>query len=623
VNGPASRPRLGATLARDGGARFEVWAPNADHVDVVFGDGERGEPLPLGGPDEFGYYRGGMGGNVGPGTRYLYRLDRDDARTFADPASRWQPDGVHGPSAILDATAFAWTDAGWTGLGLRDFVLYELHVGTFSAEGTFDGAVGHLDALRDLGVTVIEPMPIGQFPGSRNWGYDGVFPFAAQSTYGGPEGFARLVDACHARGLAVCLDVVDNHLGPEGNVLREFGPYFTDRYATPWGDAVNFDGPGSDEVRRYFVEHALQWLEDFHVDALRLDAVHGIFDISATPFLQELELAKEACAERLGRTLHLIAESDLGDPRLIRRRDEGGFGLDAQWSDDVHHALHTVLTGERGGYYEDFGSLEQLARGYRDGYVYQGEYSRFRRRRHGAPVTDVPAERFVVFDQNHDQVGNRMLGERLTALVDFESLKLAAAATILSPYLPLLFMGEEYGETAPFQYFVSHTDEALVEAVRTGRAEEFASFGFDPALTPDPQSEETFERSRLHHELVDEPQHRVLFEFHRELLRLRREVPALATPTKDGLTVGVNPGSVVSIRHGEREAVCVMLHVGTEVDDLPVSATRWTVLLDSADERWQGPGALHDPVIAPTAGSISLQPRSAVVLHRPRGRRGA
>src|SRR5439155_16937782 len=297
-------------------------------------------------------------GNVGRGATYRYRLDRDERRTFPDPASRSQPQGVHGPSAILDTRSFRWTDGGWTGLDLGAFVLYELHVGTFSSQGTFDGVITHLDSLRELGVTVVEPMPIGQFPGARNWGYDGVFPFAVQDTYGGPEGFARLVDECHARGMAVCLDVVYNHVGPEGSVLREFGPYFTDRHRTPWGDAVNVDGPYSDEVRRYFIENALQWFEDFHVDALRLDAVHGIFDVSATPFLQELEMAKEDLAERLGRRLYLIAESDLGDPRIVRRRDVGGFGLDAQWSDDVHHALHALLTGERNGYYADFGSLE-------------------------------------------------------------------------------------------------------------------------------------------------------------------------------------------------------------------------------------------------------------------------
>jgi maltooligosyltrehalose trehalohydrolase len=618
----ASGARLGASLQPDGTAMFLVWAPDADHVEVVLGDGEEREPMPLDGPDERGYYRGGSGsaGNVGPGTRYRFRLDRDEARTFAEPASRWQPDGVHGPSAIIDTSEFRWTDDTWTGLGLEDYVLYELHVGGFTRDGTFNAIVKYLDYLRDLGITVVEPMPIGQFPGSRNWGYDGVFPFAAQNSYGGPHGFARLVDECHARGLAVCLDVVYNHLGPEGTVLREFGPYFTHRYETPWGEAINFDGPGSDEVRRYFVENALMWFEDFHVDALRLDAVHGIFDMSATPFLKELELAKETCAERLGRRLHLIAESDLGDPRIIRRRQEGGFALDAQWSDDVHHAVHTLLTGERSGYYEDFGSLEQLARGYRDGYVFEGEYSTFRRRRHGAPVNDIPAERFVVFSQNHDQIGNRMLGERLTALVDFESLKLAAAAILLSPFVPLLFMGEEYGESAPFPYFVSHTDEALIEAVRKGRAEEFASFGFDPEQMPDPQSEETFQRSKLRHELRDEGEHRTLLEFYRELIGRRRE---LGTPSKSALTVGINAGSVVAIRHAVSGASCVVLHFGTSVEELPISGERWDVALDSADERWAGPGSLNDPVIAHQEYSVRLQPRSALILHRSIGEHGA
>jgi maltooligosyltrehalose trehalohydrolase len=614
-----------------------VWAPNAEHgVEVVFGDGERGA-LPLTGPDDFGYYRGGVGaaGNVRAGTTYRYRLDGDPARTHPDPASRWQPEGVHGPSAVLDPCSFRWTDDGWTGLELKDFVLYELHVGTFSSEGTFDGVVTYLDSLRDLGVRVIEPMPIGQFPGSRNWGYDGVFPFAAQNSYGGPEGFARLVDECHAHGLGVCLDVVYNHLGPEGNVLGEFGPYFTDRYRTPWGDAVNFDGPDSDEVRRFFIENALQWFEDFHVDALRLDALHGIFDMTARPFLEDLELAKEDLAERLGRRLQIIAESDLGDPRIVRRRERGGLGLDAQWADDIHHALHTLLTGERGGYYEDFGSLEQLDRGYRDGYVYQGGYSRFRRRRHGAPVEDILSERFVVFSQNHDQVGNRVLGERLSTLVDFESLKLASAAILLAPFVPLLFMGEEYGEPAPFQYFISHTDPELIEAVRRGRAEAFASFGFTDAA-PDPQAEETFDRCMLHHELAGEGRHATLLELYRELLRLRREIPALSNPSKEDFEVRNDPPPrgrcLVMHRWHRTDHVAVCMNFDEEDGEAwtPAVDGRWVRLIDTAEGRWDGPGVTTGIATfvreegQPPSVSVPLRRRSAVVMRSSRGdERGA
>jgi maltooligosyltrehalose trehalohydrolase len=627
-NAIRERERLGATVNGDGSAAFLVWSPSARSVGVVSGDGEHGA-ISLTGPDEFGYYRGGVGrdGNIAPGTLYRYRLDGDPARTFPDPASRWQPDGVDGPSAALDPCSFRWTDQGWTGLDLGDLVLYELHVGTFSREGTFEGAAKYLDGLRDLGVTMIEPMPIGQFPGSRNWGYDGVFPFAVQNTYGGPEGFARFVDACHSRGLGVCLDVVYNHVGPQGSVLHQFGPYFTDRYRTPWGDAVNLDGPGSDEVRRFFTENAVQWFDDFHVDALRLDAVHGIFDMSASPFLKELELAKERSADRLGRKLHLVAESDLGDPKIVRRREVDGHGLDAHWSDDIHHAVHALVTGERSGYYEDFGSLEQLVRGYRDGWVYQGEYSRHRRRGHGAPVTDIPAERFVVFSQNHDQVGNRLFGERLTQLVDFESLKLAASSILLSPFLPLLFMGEEYGEPAPFQYFISHSHPGLVEAVRKGRAKEFASFGFTEE-GPDPQAEETFERSMLHRELSDRGDHRLLLDLYREMLRLRRALPPLANLSKETAAVwtSLSPKRekvVVLHRWIGRDHVAMFLNFAEEDGEgwTPAVEGTWKRLLDTSDERWGGPGIDPDGPAKlvreerqPSSIPVSMRRRSAVLL---------
>jgi maltooligosyltrehalose trehalohydrolase len=334
-------------------------------------------------------------------------------------------------------------------------------VGAYTKKGTFESIIPHLDELKKLGITAIELMPVAQFPGTRNWGYDGVYPYAVQNSYGGPEGFKRLVNACHGRGLALVLDVVYNHLGPEGNYLWDFGPYFTDRYKALWGFSINFDGPHSDDVRHYFIQNALYWVTEFHVDALRVDAVHAILDFSAEPFLEELASAVHDEAKRLNRRVYLIAESALNDTRVIRSREFGGYGLDAQWNDDFHHALHTVLTGERMGYYRDFGRLQDLAKALLEGFVYSGEYSPYRRRRHGNSSRDIPAHRFVVFSQNHDQVGNRMRGERLSELVCFERTKLAAGVMTLSPFIPLLFMGEEYGETAPFQYFVSHSDPDL------------------------------------------------------------------------------------------------------------------------------------------------------------------
>jgi maltooligosyltrehalose trehalohydrolase len=404
-------------------------------------------------------------------------------------------------------------------------------VGTFTPAGTFDAAIERLADLRDLGVTAIELMPIWQFPGERNWGYDGVLPYAVQHSYGGPAGLRRLVDAAHAHGIAVVLDVVYNHYGPEGNHLPDFGPYLTDRYDTPWGQAVNVDGPHSDEVRRYVVENAVRWVRDFHLDGLRLDAVHAIVDQSAVHVLEELATAVHAEAERLGRTVHLIAESDLADPRLVRSPEVGGYGLDAQWLDDVHHALHTAVTGERDGYFGDYEGFPDLARALRDRFVYAGRYSPHRGRRVGRPARDLPYDRFVVCTQNHDQVGNRMLGERRSVLVPFETLKLAAGALALLPFTPMLWMGQEYGEEAPFQYFVSHTEPALIEAVREGRQREFAYFAKDGLEAPDPQAEATFERSKLDWSLRDRGHHATLRALYTELLRLRRTVPPSRAPT--------------------------------------------------------------------------------------------
>jgi maltooligosyltrehalose trehalohydrolase len=553
-----------------------------------------------------------------PGDRYFYRLD--DEKERPDPASRFQPEGVHGPSQIVDSR-FSWEDVTWSGIPLRDYVIYEVHVGTFTPEGTFESIIPHLDDLKDLGITAIELMPVAQFPGSRNWGYDGVFPFAVQNSYGGPDGLKRLVNACHEKSLAV-VDVVYNHSGPEGNYLWDFGPYYTDRYKSLWGSVVNFDGPQSDAVRRYFIENALFWVTDFHIDALRIDAVHAILDFSAQPFLQELASAVHDWAEGLNRQVYLIAESDLNDTRVIRTREVGGYGLDAQWNDDFHHALHTVLTGERTGYYQDFGQLSDLVKAFREGYVYSGEYSSYRRRRHGNSSRDIPAHRFVVFAQNHDQVGNRMRGERLSELVCLERTKLAAGVVLLSPFIPLLFMGEEYGETAPFPYFVSHSDPALVEAVRRGRREEFAAFGWEDE-PPDPQDEATFLRAKLKHPLRRRERHKVLLEFHRELLQLRKNIPTLANLSKYDMEVSDYEGKRVLVvkRWSSSDKAVIVFHFGESpiTITIPFPEGRWRKRMDSAEERWHGPGS-HIPHELGSQGEviISVQPHAFVLFVRER-----
>ncbi|MDI6906713.1 MAG: malto-oligosyltrehalose trehalohydrolase [Thermoanaerobacterales bacterium] len=610
-------PRLGAVYLGDGCCRFCVWAPRAAFVAVSV-VAPRKFQVPLARGDR-GYHYGTVDG-VEPGSLYFYLLEgQDGPKERPDPASRYQPRGVHGPSQVVDPRGFAWSDRCWFGPAQDGLVFYELHVGTFTPEGTFDAVIPYVEELKDLGATALELMPVAQFPGERNWGYDGVYPFAVQDSYGGPDGLRRMVDACHRQGLAVFLDVVYNHLGPEGNYLADFGPYFTDRYRTPWGDALNFDGPHADEVRRFFIENALYWIRDFHIDGLRLDAVHAITDKAALPFLEELGAVVHREAERLGRRVYVVAESDLNDARLVRPRALGGYGLDAQWSDDFHHSLHSLLTGERNGYYRDFGALEHLAKAFRQGYVYTGQYSSFRKRRHGGPGPG-KARRLVVYAQNHDQVGNRARGERLSTLVPFDALKPAAAVVLLSPFIPLLFMGEEYGETAPFQYFTSHSDPSLVEAVREGRRAEFADF-MEEGEVPDPQDEATFRRSRLNRDLLRLERHRALRAFYRELLTLRREMPALAGRDPDGLEVSAHEKArvlFVRLRAGGDE-VCLILsfNYGPVSPTLPVPPGRWRKCLDAAEERWLGDGGtVPDTLVSIGEVRFALGPWACLLLQR-------
>jgi maltooligosyltrehalose trehalohydrolase len=579
---------LGASL-HDGGATFTVWAPRCQSVELVFIDGR--VPLPMSvGPDRVCSLT--IPG-VRAGARYQYRLD--GTRYRPDPASRWQPEGVHGPSAVLDAGAFPWTDEGFRGHELAELVFYELHVGAFTTTGTFDAVIPHLGELVELGVTAIELMPVAEFPGSRNWGYDGVHLFAAQSTYGGPHGLMRLVDACHARGLSVILDVVYNHLGPEGNYLAEFGPYFTDRYRTPWGQAVNFDGPDASGVRRHFIENACSWIRDFHIDGLRLDAIHSIFDASPVHILTEIAEAVRKAGERMGRPVHVIAESHDNDRRLVLPPADGGLGLDAVWADDVHHALHVRLTGERGGYYTDFGAPDLLERAIAEGFAFQGQESAYFGRARGTPSADLGGEHFVICLQNHDQVGNRARGDRLGALVPFEAVKVAAALLFTAPALPLLFMGEEYGETAPFQFFTSFLDPALAQAVRDGRRGEFARFAWQGEV-PDPGEPRTFLRSRLNLALAGAPRHRELRQYYRRLLTLRRIHPALGARGKERTDVSTDAsGDVLTIvRTGPSgERIHLMANLSGTRRPVPDVPTDWRVMIDSEDTRFGGHGESH------------------------------
>jgi maltooligosyltrehalose trehalohydrolase len=592
--------QLGAVFLDDGRVSFRVWAPHCNSLGVLLtGPAGRAEELAA---RESGYFDVVLEG-VSPGTRYEFLLE--GSRRRPDPASRFQPDGVHGASEIFRPADYEWRDAAWAGLALDKYVLYELHVGTFTREGTFAAAAARLDELKELGVTAIEIMPVAQFPGNRNWGYDGVAPYAVQNSYGGPLELQKFVDACHIRGLAIVLDVVYNHLGPEGNYLPEFGPYFNNDYRTPWGPAINFDGPDSDEVIRYFVENALYWLGELHFDALRLDAIHGIVDRNARPFLQILSAEVEGLRGETGRQIFLIAESDFNDRRVILPRP-AGLGMDAQWSDDFHHSVHVRLTREGSGYYADYGGPACLPKAINEGYVYTGQYSRSRRRRHGNASADLSGQQFVICTQNHDQVGNRMLGERLSRLVSFEALKIAAGLLLLSPAVPLIFMGEEYGESAPFQYFTSHSDGDLIEAVRNGRREEFAAFGWK-GEAPDPQSEATFAGCVLDWSLRAQSPHRELLDFYRELLKLRRTLPALQQLDKSESSAELLEGMDVLVlrRNDFDQPVLAIFNLEPKAVQFsfPAASGGWTNLLDSRDIHFGGAGQSLPPVIPEPANT--------------------
>ncbi|MEH2410123.1 malto-oligosyltrehalose trehalohydrolase [Nostoc sp.] len=613
--------RIGANYLGNGECEFTVWSPLLHSVTVQILTPEQ-QLIPLK-PQSEGYWHTKVN-DVYPGAFYRYVLNGQD--TFPDPASQYQPEGVHGASQVVDQQ-FEWTDEGWAGIPVESMIFYELHVGTFTPEGTFTAIISRLPELRELGINAIEIMPIAQFPGDthieasltyRNWGYDGVYPFAVQNSYGSPAELKQLVNACHQHNIAVVLDVVYNHFGPEGNYMGQFAPYFTKTYKTPWGDALNFDDAHSQGVRNYFIENALYWLGEFHIDALRLDAIQAIYDLGAKHFLWELAEAVHHFSQQGQKwKRHLIAESDLNNPQIIRPSELGGYGIDAQWSDDFHHALHTLLTGDRQGYYQDFGRCADLAKAYEDSFVYDWKYSPDRKRFHGISCRDRSLSQFTVCIQNHDQIGNQMKGERLTQRISFEGLKLAAGAVLLSPYLPLLFMGEEYAETAPFIYFVSHSDPDLIEAVRAGRKQEFEAFHYadDP---PDPESAETFLKSKLNWELRNNGKHKVLWNWYRQLINLRKTHPALLNQDRNFIqATSDGDKEVVIVRRWceSSELIFVM-----NFNSSPVTVTlpfeqNAEKLLDSADTSWSGTGSEATEHLS-VGQQVKLQPTSLVLYEK-------
>lgn len=589
--------KVGAKMLKGNTCEFAVWAPFPGKVHLELKGRERMEMK----CDQYGYWHKTVA-DIAPGTKYKFILD--DKTERPDPASRCQPEGVHQWSEVVDLSDYVWGDSDWKNIPLSDMIIYELHVGTFTTEGTFEAAIDKLDYLLELGVNAIEIMPISQFPGSRNWGYDGVYPYAAQYSYGGPDGLKKLVDSCHQKGLAVILDVVYNHMGPEGNYLADFGPFFTDKYSTPWGKAINFDDVHSDHVRNFFIQNALMWLEDYHIDGLRLDAVHAILDNSARHFLKELRQNVDQLQLKNLKRYYLIAESDMNDVKVIQPYNNGGYNLEAQWADDFHHAVHTLATGEKEGYYSDYGKVSDLAKSFRQALIYDGTYSSFRNRTIGNDPSGQSPDQFVVCIQNHDQIGNRMLGERLSKLVSFEMLKLAAGTMLIAPFVPMLFMGEEYGEDNPFLYFVSHGDPNLVEAVREGRKREFEYFKWKGTV-PDPQSEDTYNQSKLQWKISDN----ILFEYYKKMISLRKE-GAFKAFSNAGIKTDIDEEKkLLTIHSGNEDQLLAVLNFSKSTQNvtLPSGESSWQKLMASSDQCWNGPEDIKETI---ESGEITVQAES-------------
>ncbi|WP_319420600.1 malto-oligosyltrehalose trehalohydrolase [Pleurocapsa sp. FMAR1] len=605
--------KVGSQYLGNGVCEFTLWSPLKEKVAVHLVSPEE-KLLPMN-KQEQGYWY--LKAEIEPGTLYYYQLE--DGADRPDPASHFQPQGVHQASEIIAHNNTNWQDSQWAGIPLEEMIIYEMHVGTFTPEGTFKAIMPRLSDLAELGVNAIEIMPVAQFSGDRNWGYDGVYPYAVQNSYGRPEDLKQLVDAAHQQGIAIILDVVYNHFGPEGNYIATHAPYFTDTYQTPWGDAINFDDAYSYGARNYFVENALYWLENYHIDGLRLDAIQAIYDSSAKHILQEMAEKVEEFSQQVGRKFCLIAESDLNDVRVICPQELGGYGIDAQWSDDFHHSLRTVLTKESGGYYADFGSCQQLAKAYQNTFVYDWQYSPFRKRYHGNVTGDRQGHQFVVCIQNHDQIGNRMLGERISDLIDFEATKLAAGALLLSPYIPLLFMGQEYGEESPFLYFVSHEDPDLVAAVREGRKKEFTDFHVEGDYI-DPQSIEAFETSKLHWQQKNEGKHLILWQLYQKLIAMRRTIPALKKLDKQNLEVTVKESDRIITLHRWQDDSQIFSILNFDDRDIKLEnifpVGKWQKILDSAEPKWMGNGSDLPEKIDTEEQQLSIKSHSFVVYQQ-------
>lgn len=604
---------LGVTFPTEDQAKVVVWSPTAKHVAIKIYGNQAAIPLKQEAP---GYWRLTTN-QIKPGDLYMYVLDGQQA--YPDPTSLSQPQGVHGPSQAVDTAAFHWEDQCWVTPPLDSYLLYEIHTGTFTREGTFQALEKKLDYLKALGVNAIELMPVAQFSDSRNWGYDGVYTYAVQHSYGGAAGLQHLINTCHYKGIAVVLDVVYNHFGPEGNYVGEFGPYLTDKYCTPWGKAVNFDDDWCDGVRRYVIENALMWFRDFHVDALRLDAVHAIKDFSPRHILQELRAEVDKLMAETGRQHYLIVESDLNDPRFINPLSENGYGMDAQWMDEFHHALRVSIGEKPLGYYADFDGIGHLAKSYQDAYVYNGQFSEVRHKLFGQRAETNTGQQFIVFSQNHDQVGNRKLGERTSQLYSYEALKLMAGAVLVSPYIPMLFMGEEWGSADPFLYFVNHTEPELIDAVRRGRQEEFAAFHSEGEV-PDPESDETYERAKLQWTQLEQERHQRLLRYYQTLIALRQQLPALAQLDRRQLDVVADEEKetlVLHRWHDDQHVLCLMNFSdqpqSIRVPEAGEPGAVWHKLLDSADPAWR-PQEQSEPDPSPdvvsTSETIWVKPES-------------